>query len=243
MDKNHVQHILPQVTDIAPCHAQAPTHTTVSVITTSYLFREGLMQLLTAYLRLELISSCGEQRPELAQIPDPASHVVLVDAGLGQTAVIGWITCWRQQVPAAYVLVLELLNDIELILTCVEAGAHGYTLKGASSAEIATAIIEIQQGRSRCSPEVTARLFARLASRASPTAAATCSIPFTQRELEVLHCLACDYSNQEIATELVIEVRTVKHHVHNILAKMQVHHRWDAARVAIERGWVKDVPT
>ncbi|SRR5258706_582485 len=62
----------------------------------------------------------------------------------------------------------------------------------------------------------------------------------TARELEVLRYLADDYSNQQIADLLVIEVRTVKHHVHNILAKLNVGHRWDAARLALEQGWLSN---
>jgi DNA-binding NarL/FixJ family response regulator len=63
--------------------------------------------------------------------------------------------------------------------------------------------------------------------------------PLTQRELEVLRYVNLDYSNQQIAELLTIEIRTVKHHVHNILQKLQLRHRWDAARLAVEQGWLE----
>jgi DNA-binding NarL/FixJ family response regulator len=60
----------------------------------------------------------------------------------------------------------------------------------------------------------------------------------TNRELDVLRCINQDLTNQQIAEALVIEVRTVKHHVHSILYKLKLSHRWEAGRVAAERGWL-----
>jgi two-component system response regulator NreC len=241
--QNLREYAQPTLAPVSPHRTRPPAPIAVSVVTNSCLLQEGLVQLLGTHLDLELVGSYGEEFLDPAQIPNPARHVVLIDGGLGQAAILSWVRFWRGQVPGVYVLVLELTNDIPLILACVEAGAHGYTLQGASSIEVAAAINEVQQGRAQCSPEVAARLFARLAAQGASVPALSCMKgPLTDREMEVLQYLARDYSNQDIATQLVIEVRTVKHHVHNILEKLQLHHRWDAARVAIERGWVKDDP-
>ena len=61
-----------------------------------------------------------------------------------------------------YIVVLELSNDVDTILTCIEAGAHGYTLQGASSEEVNKVILQVRQGIAQCSPEITAKLFSRL---------------------------------------------------------------------------------
>jgi len=122
-------------------------------------------------------------------------------------------------------------------LSCIEAGAHGYALQGASSAEVIQVIEQVHRGVAHCSPEVTAKLFARLTQL--KTVQQSIEKPaLTCRELEVLHYIAKDYSDRGIASALVIEVRTVKHHVHNILRKLNVKHRRDAAQLAINNGWL-----
>jgi DNA-binding NarL/FixJ family response regulator len=243
-DARHLfEHTLPTHAAIDPHGTKPPARIPVSIVTNSCLLEEGLVQLLGMHLNLELVGSYGEQFPDTAQLLNPDGHVVLVDGGLGQAAIMNWIRFWRGRVPVVYVLVLELINDPDRILACIEAGAHGYTLQGASAAEVAVTISEIMQGRAQCSPEVVARVFARLAAHGMSTPTLSClKVPLTDREMQVLQYLARDYSNQEIAAQLVIEVRTVKHHVHNILEKLQLHHRWDAARMAIEQGWIKDHP-
>ena len=134
---------------------------------------------------------------------------------------------------------LELDDEPDTILGCIEAGASGYVLQGAPAKEVAETIELVHQGRARCSPEMTAKMFARLASLKSKVAGnADGPMTLTPRELEVLSLVARGCSDKEIATELIIQVRTVKHHVHNILGKLDLHRRWEAARYASERGWL-----
>jgi two-component system nitrate/nitrite response regulator NarL len=170
--------------------------------------------------------------------------VVLLDGGIGVEAALRWTRYWRGLEPPAAVLVLELLDDAALILDCIEAGACGYTVRGASAGEVTEAILRVQRGAAACSPEVAARLFARLAAlSAARTPTVPAGIPLTARELEVLRCIAADCSNQEIAERLVLQLSTVKHHVHNILEKLSLRHRWDAVRLASEQGWLDEEPT
>lgn len=133
-------------------------------------------------------------------------------------------------------------NDPELILDCIEAGAHAYVLQGASGTQIIEVIEQIDQGQFRCSAEVIAKLFERLAKRkvmSAPDDGDLMERPsLTQRELEVLHYIAQDYSDRAIADQLGITVRTVKHPVHNILQKLDVKYRRDAAQLAIQKKWV-----
>jgi DNA-binding NarL/FixJ family response regulator len=138
------------------------------------------------------------------------------------------------------VLAVELPDDTELILDCIEAGVSAYTLRGASAAEVAEAISGVRGNRANSDPRITAGVFARLAALADQTAhePARATPVLTPRELEVLHHLSLDRTNKEIAVRMVIEVRTVKHHVHSILQKLKLRHRWDAVRLARERGWL-----
>lgn len=209
------------------------------IVSASQLLREGLVRLLGAHLTLRVVGSYADPADCPAPPPDPPEHVVLLDAGLGQPGIVGTIHDWRARAALAAIVVIELANNVESILACIEAGANEYTLQGESAAEVAGAILRARQGTAQCSPEIVGQLFARLAAlAAAPAPERPETSPLTPRELEVLHYIAQDKSNQEIADALVIQLCTVKHHVHNILQKLELRHRWDAARLAQERGWL-----
>jgi DNA-binding NarL/FixJ family response regulator len=210
----------------------------VSIISNSQLLREGLASLLSTHAQLCIVGSYSGQLPIAVALPNPARHVVLLDGGLGRELAVAWTRRWRGLDSPPHIVVMELINDIDLIVSCVEAGAGGYTLQGASIVEVIETIDRVRRGVALCSPEVTARLFERLAALRAIHPPPMVAAPLTARELEVLHYIAQDYSNQAIAQILVIEVRTVKHHVHNILEKLSVRHRGDAARFAAEQGWL-----
>jgi DNA-binding NarL/FixJ family response regulator len=228
-------------TDVAPTRPGAigagrirptrPTAVSATLITNSRLLGEALPVLLAPYFDLRLVATCAGNSPSGFDPPNPTGHVVLVDAGIGFVAALSWTRYWRSRVPPALVIAIELGEDVDSILGYIEAGIGGYTQQGATAAELAQAIRWVQQGSANCSPRVAAALFARFVG-------ATVPMPLTARELDVLRCINKDFSNQEIATALVIEVRTVKHHVHSILHKLQLRHRWEATRVAVERGWL-----
>jgi DNA-binding NarL/FixJ family response regulator len=204
--------------------------TTVTVVTDSRLLGEGLLRLLEPYDEL-ILNGCfsGDLRGAGA-IPNPLVHVVLVDGGIGRETIVAWTQYWRHVVPPAHVIVLELPDDIDLILACIDDGAEGYALRGASIAEVATLIHDVPLHLAHCSPAVTAELFRRLSERrVARTSLEDLPIPLTAREIQVLQRIAQDYSNQQIANDLVIELSTVKHHVHSILEKLKLRHRWDAA--------------
>jgi two-component system, NarL family, nitrate/nitrite response regulator NarL len=214
--------------------------TAITVVSNSRLLREGLVKLLEPHLFLTLVGTYPGTPVPTFGLPSPDGHVVLLDSGLGTAAAVEWTTLWRGQRPVPHVLILELADDFDTIIACIEAGAGGYTERGAPASEVAEAISMVQRGAARCSPELAGHLFARLAQlRAHVGASAALSTPLTARELEVLHCIADGLSNQEIAMQLVIEVRTVKHHVHNILEKLGLRSRWDAVRVAGDQGWIR----
>lgn len=208
----------------------------VSIVSNSLLLSEAIILKLKASHSLTFVSSYNSEIDFTSVVIDSPNHVVLLDSGIGQKATLAHIQKWRLLYPDTYIVVLELKQEIDLILDCIEAGAHGYALQGASSLEVVQLIKQVCQGITQCSPEITAKLFERLASKTAASSSEKQHL--TRRELEVLHCLAMNYSDREIATELFIGVRTVKHHVHNILQKLNVKHRWNAAQIALEQHWL-----
>ncbi|MEA5552817.1 response regulator transcription factor [Anabaena cylindrica UHCC 0172] len=209
----------------------------VSIVSNSHLLREAITLLLQPYEFIDVDNNYTDSISIVPTITTAAKHLVLIDNGIGQNATRTKIQEWRSLEPSPYVVVVELKNEIDLILDCIEAGAHGYTLQGASSLEIIQLIEQVYQGTTQCSPEVTTKLFERLA-QPIPVEKSPAKPSLTRREQEVLHCLTKNYSDREIAMELFVEVRTVKHHVHNILRKFKVKHRWDAAKLALQNSWL-----
>lgn len=211
----------------------------ISVISNSRLLSEGLVALLDRRMKLQLIATYPGEPITSDPTLNPRGHVVLLDSSIGRTAAQNWTRFWRQHTPPASVVILELLDDVELILACIEAGASGYTLQGATPEEVADTIWLVSQGGAQCSPHITAHLFSRLAhlkSRVDSDYYTT--IPLTTRELEVLTLVAEGCSNKEIADKLCITLRTAKQHVHNILHKLDLKHRYEAAHMALEQGWL-----
>jgi two-component system nitrate/nitrite response regulator NarL len=209
----------------------------LSIVTDSPLLREGLLTVLPQHISFFLVGAYVGGKSVSAELPNPPNHVILLDMSIGAENALLRTREWHSR--SAWVVILELVEDIELIVRCIEAGANAYTLKGDTIAVLAETIERVRQGLVTCSPQVTARLFDYLAHAHHP-AGDTVKGVLTGRELEVLALLSQSYTNQQIAHQLFIEVCTVKHHVHNILDKLHVRYRWEAVQVAQRHGWLAE---
>ncbi len=136
--------------------------------------------------------------------------------------------------PEAKIIIVTSFIDDEKVYPAIEAGAAGYLLKTSTAHEIADAIRATQRGERVLEPEVTTKMMDRLTNRTP-----ILHDDLTNREKEVLLLIAEGKSNQEIADELFITLKTVKTHVSNILAKLEVEDRTQAAIYAFKHGLVK----
>jgi two-component system NarL family response regulator len=162
----------------------------------------------------------------------PACDVVLISTRLPDDTALELTHALAQSYPEVNILVLGLAESETEIFQYVEAGAGGYVLNDDSVDEMARNIQAAHSDEALVSPEIAAALMARM-NELAQVFAETTAIPesgeLTPREREVLHLIAQDLTNQEIADQLVIEVGTVKNHVHSILDKLNVSSRQDAA--------------
>lgn len=209
----------------------------ISIVSHSHLLREALALLIQNQWSIDIYHCHPGEVDPVSRISQLNQHLVLLDSSIGHSTVLAQIQKWRSLQLVPYIVVLEIKDNADIILDCIEAGAHGYALQGASSAEVLQIIKQVYQGTVHCPPEITAKLFDRL-TRSKKIQHSQSKPGLTRRESEVLHCIARGCSDRDIAAELVIEVRTVKHHVHNILRKLNVKHRWDAAQLAVNNGWL-----
>ena len=136
--------------------------------------------------------------------------------------------------PEAKIIIVTSFIDDEKVYPAIEAGAAGYLLKTSTAHEIADAIRATYRGESVLEPEVTHKMMERL-TKQEPVL----HEDLTNREHEILMLIAQGKSNQEIADELFITLKTVKTHVSNILAKLDVDDRTQAAIYAFQHGLAK----
>ncbi|MDT2755341.1 response regulator transcription factor [Enterococcus pseudoavium] len=137
--------------------------------------------------------------------------------------------------PEAKILIVTSFIDDEKVYPAIEAGASGYLLKTSTAHEIANAIRKTYNGERVLEPEVTTKMMEQLSNRHHHVL----HEELTNREQEILLLIAQGMSNQEIADELFITLKTVKTHVSNILAKLEVEDRTQAAIYAFKHGLIK----
>jgi DNA-binding NarL/FixJ family response regulator len=200
---------------------------------------DGLSAVFAREPDLEVIGSAtnGAQALEVAAIAQP--DVLLLDLAIPPPAGADLIRQLRDIAPDARVLILTTYDDDEHLYEAVCAGASGYVVKGSPVAEVVESVRAVHGGQSRLTPELTARLFARVSSQPSGGDPSTAGSDLTVREREVLEMLVTGATNQEIAEVIFVSPRTVKAHLASIFEKLGVHDRTAAAMEAVRRGLVE----
>jgi DNA-binding NarL/FixJ family response regulator len=205
------------------------------------LFREALRTLLSLQPDFEIVAEAenGERAIALAKAHRP--DVVLMDLRM---PVMGGVEATRrllQAVPTARVVVLTTFDEDEEVFEALRAGASGYLLKACSADKLCESVRAAAKGASVLEPSVAARMMAevnRAATREGRKALPALADPLTDRETAVLRLLSAGRSNKEIGSELGITEGTVKNHMTNILGKLGVLDRTQAALRARELGLI-----
>jgi two-component system, NarL family, response regulator LiaR len=196
--------------------------------------REGLRSLITTEPGMTVVgeASDGEMAVNLQRALQP--DVILMDLMMPRKDGITAIREIRQSAPEARILVLTSFAEDEQVFPAIKSGALGYLLKDASPAELLQAIREVQRGDSFLDPVVARKLIQELNR---PQELPPTPDPLSEREVEVIRLIAAGYTNQEIADALIISERTVRNHVGNILSKLHLANRTQAALYAIRKGY------
>jgi DNA-binding NarL/FixJ family response regulator len=195
-------------------------------------FRAGLGEMLTAYgLQVAGTAASGSEALEL--VPSVSPEVVLMDLAMPLMTGVEATRKLAIAAPDVNVLILTLSEEQEEVLDAMFAGACGYVLKGTPPASLVADIRAAAEGDCVMSTSVAAKVFASFVRRQPGQSPST---PLSKRELEVLRMIADGKPNSEIAKTLVISPYTVRNHISNLLRKLQLENRTQAARYAARHG-------
>ncbi|MCB9420241.1 MAG: response regulator transcription factor [Ardenticatenaceae bacterium] len=206
------------------------------------LFREGLSTLLSIHSDIEVVGEAENGEVALRTAAQTNPDVVLMDLRMPVLDGVAATRRLSQIQPDSRVIVLTTFDDDEHIFDGLRAGAVGYLLKDVSSTKLVEAIRAAASGQSFLQPSVAAKViseFTRVTGSQQPAISSQPLVePLSERELEVLQQVAAGASNKEIAAELFITEGTVKNHLTNILGKLGVRDRTQAALKAKELGLI-----
>ncbi len=220
--------------------------TRVLLVDDQTLIRQGIRLLLMTEPDMQVVGEASNGREALEQIEALRPQVVLMDVRMPEMDGVAATREVAARFPDVGVIILTTFEDEEYIFEGLRAGARGYLLKDISSEDMAEAVRVVAGGGALIQPSITRKVlseFARLAGdrleNAGPQPQQDQSPlvePLTERELDVLKCIALGLSNREIAERLVITEGTVKNHVSNLIAKLDVRDRTQALLKAKELG-------
>lgn len=204
----------------------------IVVVDDHAVVRAGLRLLLDAEDDLEVVGEAGNIREAVFEVRAGKPDVVLLDVTMPGESGIDGLPKLLHEAPDAKVLMLSMEDDPTYVREAFAAGASGYVLKEAVDAEVVAAVRDVAAGNRYVHPALGARMVAAdAAARAADDAD-----PLSEREREVLRLLALGYTNQEIAKQLYISVRTAETHRAHIMRKLQLATRAELVRYAIEHG-------
>ena len=197
------------------------------------LYREGLAEGLRRYEKLDVVGVLGDGGDALSRLGELRPQVILLDSTIDESRL--FLQEIVREVPDSRTVALALAESE--IVSWAEAGAWSYVTRDASIAELVDAAVSAVRGEVRCSPRVAGSLFRRVSRLAAAAETAPAYTHLTAREREIVELIDEGLSNKEIAARLFIELATVKNHVHNILEKLNVARRGEAAaKVRAERN-------
>jgi NarL family two-component system response regulator LiaR len=199
------------------------------------IVRKGIRALLATESNIKVIGEAENGREAISQVEELRPDVILMDLVMPELDGIEAIRRITARQPEARILVLTSFATDDKVFPAIKAGALGYLLKDSSPEELVEAIRHVCRGEPSLHPTIARKVLQEL-SRPEETEKPPTSDPLTERELEVLRVVARGLSNQQIANELLISEATVRTHVSNILSKLHLASRIQAALYALDKG-------
>jgi NarL family two-component system response regulator LiaR len=205
----------------------------VLIVDDHTIVRKGIRALLAEIEGIAVVGEAGNGLEAIAQAEALTPDVILMDLLMPQMDGIDATRQITSRQPRVRVLVLTSFVADDKVFPAIKAGALGYLLKDSAPQDLVQAIRQVHRGESSLHPTIARKL---LEEMAHPAASRSTPDPLSEREMEVLQLLAQGLSNREIAEKLVVSETTARTHVSNILGKLHLASRTQAALYALREG-------
>ncbi len=213
--------------------ARVARATSVLIVADTHLYRDGLAMVLARRKDIRMVGAGIDPEEVVERVRASAPDVVLFAIGDNS---LGWIEELFDAAPGAKVIVLGFRETEADVLAYARAGVSGFMTRESSLDELVACIRSVDHDEFVCSPQVAAILLESAVSATSSNGSGSRCSTLTARQLEILQLVDSGLSNKEIAQRLYIELSTVKNHVHQILEKLEVRSRREAAAALRSRS-------
>jgi NarL family two-component system response regulator LiaR len=205
----------------------------ILVVDDHTVVRDGLNALLSAEPGMQVVGSAGDGVEAVRLARELKPDIILMDLVMPRMDGVQATLEIKREQPAARVLVLTSFAENHQVFSAIKAGAIGYLMKDTSSEDLIQAIRDAYQNKPALQPEIARKLMEDIQNQEG---LAPEENALTEREIEILQNVALGKTNQEIADELYLSERTVRTHITNILAKLRLTNRTQAALYALKEG-------
>jgi DNA-binding NarL/FixJ family response regulator len=207
------------------------------------LFREGIASLIASRPDMEVVGQAMDGMEAVTKARELHPDLILMDIRMPRCDGLEATRLIKKQWPEARIVMLTVSEEDEDLFEAIKSGAQGYLLKNLRPAALFELIEGVSRGETPISPALATKILnelVQLTQRQAPAPAPEMNL--TEREKQILQYVVQGSSNKEIASALCITEGTVKNHLHNILEKLHLHNRAQAAAYALREGLIADEP-
>ncbi len=217
------------------------SQTTVLLVDDHNLFREGLANILSDQDGIEVVGQAANGEEAINKARELLPDLILMDIKMPGMSGLAVTKLIKEEMPHTRIVMLTVSEDEDDLFEAIKSGAEGYLLKTIKSRDLIDMLKGVIQGEIALTKLMARKLWREFAQQTpQPQQPAAYQTVLTRREMEVIRLLSEGISDKEIASRLIISVRTVKNHVHNILEKLQLQNRFQAASYALRKGLMKE---
>lgn len=199
------------------------------------LFRGGIIHSLNGTPDIVVVGEASDGSAAVAKAHELLPDVILLDVTMKPVGGVEALQQIAKDLPVCKVIMLTVTEDEDTLLATLKAGARGYVLKGIGASELAQVIRMIYAGEVYVTPGIAASLLIEMATGPSHPSVASVDM-LTEQERAILRLVAQGYTNKQVGQELHLAEKTIKHYMTNILQKLQVNNRVQAALIATKQG-------
>ena len=205
----------------------------VIIVEDQALMREGLAAILSTQPDIDLVGQACDGVEAVEMLETARPDVILLDLVMPRQDGLTTIPIIKDKLPSAHILVLTSFADNDHVYQAIKSGAEGYMLKDATHVQLLQSIRDVANGQATLYPSIAMRVIREMNS---PTEMIYTTDPLTPRELDTLRLISTGLSNHEIAKKLFVQERTIAKYVSNILEKLHLANRTQAALYAHSKG-------